>query len=245
MTLVNRIAAALLFLLLMPLGASAQDLQIPPANYPHLIELGKSAQDFVPVGWKLELSATGDLNKDGVDDIAMVLRQDSAANRIVNESLGENPFDTNPRILAAAFGSADGFSLVVQDHTLIARRESPTLDDPLAEGGLEIDNGSIVVKLGMFASAGSWETFNSTFRFRHDGEIFRLIGYDKVWTHRGSGELIATSVNYITGLAEISKGTIATDVYSSTAKRRIGRKALLTIEQVGDGLAFEPFPASQ
>lgn len=237
----RRLALALVLLGNCTPAAIAQELEILPAAYATLKSEGKAAQDFVPAGWKLETSATGDLNKDGVDDLALLLRQDNPANVLKNDSLGENPFDTNPRILAAAFASGGVYKLALQNHTLIPRRESPTLEDPLSEGGLSIDHGSLVVKVSFFASAGAWETYNSTFRLRHDGDQFRLIGFDKYWVHRGSGEMEQTSVNYLTGIAEIGKGTIESDELTSKKRRPIGRKALLTLEQIGDGLAFEAF----
>lgn len=238
----GRATAAFVLLGLLSATASAQELEIPPAKYPDLPAVGSRVEDFVPAGWKLEQSLAGDLNKDGVDDIAIVLREENPANVLKNERLGENPFNTNPRILAAAFGSGGVYKLALQDHSLIPRRESPTLDDPMDEGGgISIDRGSLVVNLRFFASAGAWETFSSAFRLRHDGETFRLIGYDKNWVHRASGEEQTTSINYITGVAEIEKGTIEKDEPDLRSKRHIGRKALLSIEQIGNGLEFEPF----
>lgn len=55
--------------------------------------------------------------------------------------MGENPLNTNPHILAVAFSQTDGdYRLVLSNHTLIPRRENPSMGDPfngMAAGGVE------------------------------------------------------------------------------------------------------------
>src|SRR5262245_61487571 len=79
------------------------ELDIPKVTYPTLPAEGSSAESFVPTGWKLEAEHKGDLNKDGKDDLVLVLRMNEPRNVIQHDELGQNPFDSNPRILAIAF----------------------------------------------------------------------------------------------------------------------------------------------
>lgn len=219
---------------------SAQELVIPKVTYPSLPQDGASAEAFVPKGWKLEKQQSGDLNKDGQDDLLLLLRMDDRRNVLKNEGLGQDPFDTNPRILAVAFGTGQSFTLGLENHTLIARTEDPVMDDPVGEsGGVAIERGTLKVSLYSFASAGSWSAGSSTFRFRHGKRGFELIGYDSSSTQRNTGEVEQVSINYLTGKVQISTGTISDDKLKDKW-RKIPKKKLLLLEEIGDGLAFDP-----
>ena len=243
MRLPARPAALFAFALLADPGA-AQDLVIPKVTYPALPARAASAQGFVPPGWKLELQVSGDLNRDGRPDIAFVLRQQDPKNVIPNkQGLGVDPLDTNPRILAVVFANASsGYELAVQNHALIPRHIDPVLADPLDEpGGFTIERGALRVKLHLFSSAGSWTMSNTSYVFRHQNGRFELIGFDRETTQRNSGRISGISINYSTGKANITTGSIESDAKKVTSKSlRPGQ--LLTIDQIGDGLEFEPKP---
>src|SRR5262245_18638321 len=98
-----RLYAAVLLVAGLVSAAAARELQIPEAVYPGLPQRAASADGFVPAGWKLETQVSGDLNRDGIADLVLVLRENNPKNVIEHENLGENPLDTNPRILAIAF----------------------------------------------------------------------------------------------------------------------------------------------
>lgn len=226
--------------LLFATSVSAQELVIPKVIYPSLPQDGASAEAFVPKGWKLEKQQSGDLNKDGQDDLLLLLRMDDRKNILKNDGLGQDPFDTNPRILAVAFGNGKSFTLGLENHTLIARTEDPVMDDPVGEsGGVAIERGTLKVSLYSFASAGSWSAGSSTFRFRLGKRGFELIGYDSSSTQRNTGEVEQVSINYLTGKVQISTGTIEDDKLKDKW-RKIPRKKLLLLEEIGDGLAFDP-----
>ena len=196
----------------------------------------------MPAGWKLEKQESGDLNKDGRDDLLLLLRLDDQKNILKNEGLGQNPFDTNPRILAVAFGNDAGkpFTLALENHTLIARPEDPVMEDPLSEtGGAAIERGTLKVALYLFSSAGSWDTGTSSFSLRHGKRGFELIGFDRYSTRRNDGSVEEVSINYLTGKVRISTGTIEDDKLKDKW-RKLPKKRLLLIEELGDGLAFDP-----
>ncbi len=183
----------------------------------------------------------GDLNKDKRADVVFVLRMTGAGNIIDNQGgLGEQTFDSNPRILAIIIKRDNDFILALANHTLIPRRTDPVLDDVLGEtGGVELKGRTIAVRLHSFSSAGGWDTGNRTLRFRWQKGAFRLIGWDNWSMHRGSGEITETSVNFLTGEVVEGKGTMEDDELKTT-KRRIPKAQLLTIDEVGDGMMFEP-----
>ncbi|MBD2749075.1 hypothetical protein IC232_20510 [Microvirga sp. BT688] len=191
----------------------------------------------------LEAQASGDLNQDENTDLILVLRQNNPANVMEDfEGLGEKPFDTNPRILAIAFRdhSSGKFSLQFQNHTLIPRRTEPAADDPFdKEVGIAIVRGSFQVRLNWWMSAGGWETFNTTYTFRHKSGRFELIGYDRDTTHRGSGETASLSINYLTRRAKKATGHISRDT-DKVRWQTLPQRSAPTLESIGDGLSFEP-----
>lgn len=222
-------------------GALA-DLAIPDVAYPALVKEGAAAGDFVPPGWKLESEKPGDLDKDGQQDLLILLRMQDARNVIKNEGLGPDPFDTNPRILAVALGGGPGkpYKLVLENHTLIPRPTVPVLEDVLSEfGEVAIERGALKVALHMFSSAGSWATSLTTYRFRHGKRGFELIGFDRRTTGRGDGSQEEVSINYLAGKIKIATGSIEDDQLKVTW-RKLKKAPLLKIADIGDGLEFEP-----
>jgi hypothetical protein len=238
--------SALVVALLTVAPVAAQEdgaLAIPDVVYPRLAASAASAAAFVPDGWKLEKSAEGDLNRDGKADLVLLLRMNDPKNVLANHNqLGEDPFDSNPRILAAAFADGAGYKLVLQNHTLIPRRVDPVVSDPIGNSkAVAIERGALFVRLYFFMSAGGWTSFNSAYRFRYQNGAFELIGFDRFTTERNSGETYDVSINYSTGKVEIATGNIESDDKKiATKKLRKGKR--LTIESVGDGLEFDPMP---
>jgi hypothetical protein len=223
-------------------SALAQDLAIPDVVYPSLPKRAASADGFVPAGWVLEARASGDLNQDGTGDLAFVIRQNDPANILSGiEGLGEDPFDTNPRILAVAFRNAPmgDYALQLENHTLIPRRTDPVADDPFdKDDGIVITRGGMQVRLRWFLSAGGWGTFTAAYTFRNRNGRFELIGYDREDLHRGSGETKAVSANYLTRRMKVTTGSIEHDANKVTWKS-LPQRPLLTLDQIGDGLAFD------
>jgi hypothetical protein len=231
---------ALLVLATMLVGAGGQsaELVIPPVSYPALPASAAAAEGFAPRGWRVEARAGGDISGDGLADLAVVLRMNDPANILTHDGLGDNPFDTNPRILAVALGvPGGGYRLAAQDHQLIARRDYPTQSDPF-EQELAIERGSLNVTVRLFMNAGGWGAGSSSFRFRWRDDGLRLVGYDHLDVQRNSGCMTRLSINYLTGRVKRSAGR--TDLDRETVRwSRLPVRALLPIDRIGDGLAFE------
>jgi hypothetical protein len=224
-------------------GAVGQEPVIPEVTYPSLPRQASSAEGFVLRGWVLEARASGDLNRDGVPDLALVLRQSDPKNIVENPGLGENPFDTNPRILAVAFrnGPAGNFALQLENHTLIPRRTDPVMADPF-EDGLTVDRGSLRVNLTFWLSAGGWDMSGMSHTLQYRNGRFELIGYDRSTTNRSSLDTTDVSVNYLTGKMKISTGNSNSDKPAKATWKTLPRRAPLTVDEIGDGLEFEPKP---
>lgn len=228
--------------LLAPLTAAAQKrtdpprmADPPPVTIPTLPQRASSAEGFVPPGWKLEASVQGDLDEDGRPDLAMVLRAQDPANILDNPGLGEPRLDTNPRLLAIAFGTPEGYRMVLQDQSLIPRRTNPRLEDPFDADSLRIARGTLRVGLGLWSSAGSWGAERRNFTFRWQNQRFELIGYDATEVNRASGETRELSVNLSTARAIIREG-------DPVRERRVAlrERPALRLDAVGNGLNYDP-----
>ena len=216
-------------------------LGIPAAVYPPLPSRFADAAAVTPPGWRTGHAVEGDLNADGRADLVLVLHQQDPANLIRHDGFGEDPLDTNPRMLVVGFARDGGYDLVARNHTLIPRRVEPNLTDPL-EQPPEIRNGVVSVRLDFFASAGGWTMFNSTTRFRWQDGAFRLIGHDYSEVARNTGETVDRSVNFLTRRVSTVRSSIDVDTPPPAVWTRLPPGPLLTLDQVGDGLVFSPVP---
>ena len=211
----------------------------PPTVEPQLRATASSAAGFVPPGWKLIRALHQDVNKDGRLDLVMVLKGlDPAC--VVPTELTPEPMDTNPSLLIVAFGTEGGYRLHLANSNVVPRRQDPYTDDPLETGGLWIRDGVIRLRLAHWRSAGGWGTYNNTLSFRWNGDAFRLIGFDRNHLQRNSGETEKVSVNFLTGKARVSEGSMRENVREKVSWKMLQRQSVPTLETFGNGLEYEP-----
>lgn len=233
----------LLFSAVLPMWAAQEAL--PEVGYPTLTPTASDAQGFVPDGWSLQAQQTGDLNGDGLPDLALALQQQDLRNIVSEGVICGETVDTNPRIFAVAMAQPrGGYRLMVQNHTLIPRYDNACAEDwfsgdGVAESGLEVARGAVRVRLGRFMTAGGWEMGSTTYTFRWQDEVLRLIGFDYTNVRRNTGEMEALSINYLTRRAKVTEGSIS-ESQQRTRWSTMPARPLLTIDQVGNGMAFDP-----
>ena len=168
----------------------------------------RTLQDWTPSGWKIIHQSVGDLDRDGDQDLVVVLEEDDPAKIKVGESLGgEERLNTNPRTLLVLFAENGLYRKVAENKTLVPTErnvDEPCLDDPLTE--VIVRNGTLRLTFDRFTSCGGWATSKVVYTFRHDGKGMRLIGQDKSTLMRNSGEETMDSINYLTGKQKIING---------------------------------------
>lgn len=214
--------------------AQADDL--PRVTYPAIPATAASVNDFVPKGWKIEKQVSGELTGKGLKGIALVLRDQDPHNVT---KIDDSELDTNPRILVVALADPQGgYRLAASNHTLISRPDNPSQDDKL--DGIAIARGALQIKLRNFMSAGGWTTTIYAYTFRLQNDALDLIGYDEDDVTRNSGTDDILSVNYITGRYSIAKGTIDSDKHKVRWYQLPKPRSPITLDQIGDGLAFSP-----
>jgi len=150
---------------------------------------GKALVDFVPKGWTVEDQAKGDLNGDGVADIAAVLVQGKP------DGGRSEAGDELQRAVIVLLGSD-------KDKFIRAGTNSKFLSckgcGGIKEGaGIGIKKGVLVVD----QMSGSREFANETLRFRYDPgtQRFVLIGRDVETGDGARGTGTTVSSNYLTG----------------------------------------------
>lgn len=200
---------------------------------------GKTLEDIIPNNWKLLDSATGDLNQDGIADLVFAIQKTDQNNIELNDRLGTDTVDLNPRMLAIYFGtkSGDFKKKLVSEHFIILR-DSPTMDEPF-EGFNISKKGVLDINFRFWFSAGSWSMSNHTYRFRFQNNEFTLIGYDSNEVHRASGETTDYSINFLTNKMKITKGNISKDNPESIEWKEFNLKKLFTIKSIKQPFKLE------
>jgi len=173
---------------------------------PTKVTYAKSVDSFVTKGWKIITTAKGDLNKDGTEDVALVIEDTDKANIITNteaNALPEN-FNTNPRHLLLLFKDklANTYYLQAKNESFIPPKDNPNMPclvDPLLDSGeLAIKNGTLQITLQNFTSCGNWADDTYTYTLRYQQGEFKLIGFDSNGSNRATGEVFNISINYLT-----------------------------------------------
>ncbi len=182
-------------------------------NFP---KKAKSVNAFVPKGWKIlkdengnAFIAKGDLNKDKLEDVAIIIEKDDKKNIKKNDSFGPEELNLNPRVLLILFEEKDGtYSLVAKnDKGFIqseGNEETPTLMDTLSN--ISIKKNVLKITFNYFMSAGSWATSTEVYIFRFQNNVFELIGYESNAYMRNTGEEEKVSINFSTNKVKMTSG---------------------------------------
>ncbi|EKD42092.1 MAG: hypothetical protein ACD_73C00333G0003 [uncultured bacterium] len=158
------------------------------AELPTIPSAGKTTASFIPKDWKLKQKVTGDLNKDGLSDAALLL--DAPLN-----AQGEG----GPRILVILFADPNGFKLSTADDTLeICATCGGMLGDPLQK--FAIERGALVIDV----YGGSRDRWGYTFRFRWQNNDWYLIGLTQLTADNLELTSQTIDANWSTGNIEIT-----------------------------------------
>jgi len=171
-------------------------------NYPIIKKQGKTSNDFIPTGWTILGKAEGDLNKDQVKDVALVL-QCKKSIRTVNDG---DTLNTHPRILVILFQDAVSktYKLITQSNTFIINTDDPTMEDPFQE--VAINKGLLQIDFQQFYNMGSWYITNRSYKFRYQNNQPVLIGADYLSFHRATHDYEEYSFDFLSKKRSFTKG---------------------------------------
>jgi len=151
-------------------------------NFP---QKASKVEDFIPKGWKSVVVKKGDLNKDKIDDVVLVIQKDDAKN--FEKSEDNTIFNYNPMAILVLFkdknsqynliSKNDNGFIVSKDKALVEELEtlsSPDLDDDLSKS-INIKNDTLRLLTRSEYVKGARVT---EYIFRYQNNRFELIGLD-------------------------------------------------------------------
>lgn len=200
-------------------GAKKTDTSNPEKN-----SSSKDITAIIPKGWRMleqikgePVKAEGDLNKDGIADIATVIEKTKTA----------NDDEAPPRSLLIAFGNKDNtYTLsVIAENVVLKADEGGVWGDPFES--LTIDRGSVVVS---DYGGSNWRWYNK-YRFRYQDNDWYLIGATMGSYFTGNATIDGADeedYNLLTGDYIIKKTDENGKVKTTTGNR--GKKALVKLK---------------
>lgn len=192
-------------------------------------------KDWVPGGWKLILSAVGDLDGDGTPDAVLVIEKDDPANRKANDGLGERQLNFNPRTLRVLLRSGHGYREAARSERFLPTAgsdDNPCLLDPLIDGGVTVERRTLKIDLHYWLSCGSYGVAHNKFTFRLENGRLRLVGLDRLEFMRNTGASVDSSINFLTGRAKTTTGNMFDDSQPKVGWRRLGTQSPLFLDEM-------------
>ena len=209
-------------------------------HYPVIKSNAPRLTDFVPAGWEIFNQATGDLNKDGLVDAALVLEKSTGNGK----AHGQGSTDLGPpRMLVVLLKSPTnkGYAVSVQSNSFIPSHDDPETDDPFA--GLAIARGVLKIGFQYNRSDSHDDISTSAYKFRYDGHQFVLIGADIDITGRMSFTFQKFSYNFLNRKGVFTTGPLGDEADETLTKtvRLPAPKTLTTFTKPGTWLISEDF----
>jgi tetratricopeptide (TPR) repeat protein len=171
--------------------------------YTHYFPLLEMLNRSVGEKYVVIAEAVGDLNRDGKDDISIVVE---LADRNKIEDVGNRGDrfpDHNQRLWFVFLGEVGGYSQIGMNDSLLLPDEDPACDDPL--GVVSMSNNSLYLHTGYWCSMGSWRQGSVKYQFIYRNNQLLLAGKEEMHDNRASGEGEYISTNYLTGRQKIQK----------------------------------------
>ena len=157
-------------------------------NFP---QKAKSVKDFIPKGWEQLDIAKGDLNKDKLEDVVIVI-----GNPVINSD--------DDSVLLVLFKEKDG------TYSLVAKNDKNFSKSYIGYSVLdEIRIKNNILEIEFFISA--IYNMNKIYTFRFQNNRFELIGFEENSYDKVTGEADGTSINFSTNKMKTTTGGNAFD----------------------------------
>jgi hypothetical protein len=176
-----------------PLVAATDTISAPPP-----LEEKKKVADFVPDGFTIFQEIKGDLNKDGSNDIVLIIKATKKEDFV---KVDDDVLDRNRRGLIVLLAKNGSYKLALQNKTCFSSE--------FEEGGVYYAPELMVyienAKLFVHYAHGRYGYWKYMFRLNENSD-FDLIGYDAS-DNRGPVINNLTSINYLSGKKQIKTNT--------------------------------------
>ena len=192
-------------------------------------EKGKNPEDFLPKGYVVFEKVFGDLNKDGQEDCALIIKGTDKSKFVKDESRGE--LDRNRRGIIVLLKNNDGYELAVKNYECFSSENEDGGVYYSPELSFEITKGKLFVSY----AHGRYGYWNYTFRFQNSD--LELIGYDR---SNNNGPIVNNdvSINFLTSTMIRNENTneeadSGEEVFKKTVTK-IRKSELLKLSEIED-----------
>lgn len=200
----------------------------------------------IPEEWKIISQVSGDLNKDGIEDLVLIIENTDASNILKNEGMGSPNLNINPREILVFFKDEQNNYTLIEKNTIgfihsENDEESTCLADPLMnDGGIKISNNILIIHFNYWLSCGSWSVNDASYKFRFQNNSFELIGFDHFSFNRATTEETRTSINFSTKKKEVTIGlNQAEESNPKTTKSNVKVDQLYKLKNCNKNTYFE------
>ncbi|RYZ98170.1 MAG: hypothetical protein EOP47_19960 [Sphingobacteriaceae bacterium] len=189
----------------------------------------KDPAAFVPEGHALFEKVSGDLNKDGLQDLVLIIKGTDSSKIINHEYRGR--LDRNRRGLLVLFNKNDGYETAAKNYECFSSENEEGGVYYAPELSVEVKNSNLIIHYG-HGRYGYW-----SYTLKYKDADFELIGYDAT---SSTGPVInsETSINFLTRKMQVKKNTNENaesggEVFKETWKT-ISIKALIKLSDIKD-----------
>lgn len=158
----------------------------------------ETPSDIIPNGYVLYEKISGDLNKDGVADLVLIIKGTDTSNIITDDYRGR--LDRNRRGIVILLNKKDRYEAVVKNYDCFSSENEDGGVYYAPELSFNIRKGNLYIHY----AHGRYGYWQYTFRFQNSK--FELIGYDQ---SNNYGPIInsETSINFSTKKKQIKENT--------------------------------------
>lgn len=161
------------------------------------VETKQNLSDFLPKGYVIFEKINGDLNKDGTEDLVIIVKGTNKENIVINQF--DEKVDHNRRGIIVLFNKKDHYESVLKNYDCFSsENEDGGVYFP-PELSIEIKNDNLYAHYA-HGRYGYWQ-----FTFRYQNSDFELIGYDE----SNGGAVIESekSINFLTKKKQVKVNT--------------------------------------
>ncbi|MRX46622.1 hypothetical protein [Pedobacter puniceum] len=157
------------------------------------VKANRNVNDFIPQGFVILEEIKGDLNKDGINDVVLLIKATDKEQFVVDEYRGK--LDRNRRGIIILFDKKDSFELALKNLDCFSSEHEDGGVYYAPELAISIKNGNLNISYE-HGRYGSW-----MYVFKAINTDFKLIGYESVYRSNYVFDGITfdeTSINFLT-----------------------------------------------
>ncbi|WP_125718323.1 hypothetical protein [Flavobacterium ustbae] len=205
------------------------DLKEIPEVEEQPVIVKKEPTDFIPKGFVSFDTIYGDVNKDGLEDCALIIKGTDKSKVITHEYRGQ--LDRNRRGLLVLLNTKQGYELASKNLDCFSSENEDGGVYYAPELSVEIKDQKLYISYA-HGRYGYW-----SYTFRYQNNDFELIGYDES-SNRGPIVLTETSINFLTRKKivnqNVNENTYDDDEIFEKTESKIQRTKLMKLAEIKD-----------